>query len=486
MQVNVILQKENENTLASVISSSLEKNAKKAYFFIGNFKDTGFKVIEESLIDIKTKLFFVIGIDKKATTRSMLEGLLNYSNDVYYYSNNNLVEYVSSLIVFEYTDKAEMYVGAANISESGIQSDISLYTKITYDLDNSEDKKAYKDEIKKLQKIVEEDGFAKLDKDKIKILVEQKEIFSTRQFNHSVMSISELIGKAQMAKQKDDDTNTLKDEQLDFSKAVEIPKVDLNNSDIEVDIDIPVEENKNNEEVEDSSIKIEVPKDETVTIPKEEYNEYEENNEETKADENDDIDYDKTLDINDLLFSKADLKLDITDEKRKKKSKKKEENPQEEDSIVKVKKVNLNDITNLIFELSAKNSKETDAIRVPNYIKKMIPTFFNVDDSDSQEIDGVVCKVKKINLEIVDVKNNEKYKDEDAVIAYKPGQSYVRFISNKLNNILYNEKDIIRIIKLDDTNYHMEIIDKGMQEYHVWKKLCTQTFRQSDKKYGMM
>ena len=31
------MQKENENTLASAISKSLEENAKKAYFFIGNF-----------------------------------------------------------------------------------------------------------------------------------------------------------------------------------------------------------------------------------------------------------------------------------------------------------------------------------------------------------------------------------------------------------------------------------------------------------------
>ena len=37
MQVNIIMQKENENTLASAISKSLEENAKKAYFFIGNF-----------------------------------------------------------------------------------------------------------------------------------------------------------------------------------------------------------------------------------------------------------------------------------------------------------------------------------------------------------------------------------------------------------------------------------------------------------------
>ena len=60
MQVNIIMQKENENTLASAISKSLEENAKKAYFFIGNFKETGYKILEEDFIDIKKKLFFYI------------------------------------------------------------------------------------------------------------------------------------------------------------------------------------------------------------------------------------------------------------------------------------------------------------------------------------------------------------------------------------------------------------------------------------------
>ena len=58
MQINIIMQKENENTLASAISSCLNENAKKAYFFVGNFKETGYKILEEDFIDIKTKLFF--------------------------------------------------------------------------------------------------------------------------------------------------------------------------------------------------------------------------------------------------------------------------------------------------------------------------------------------------------------------------------------------------------------------------------------------
>lgn len=493
MQVNIIMQKENENTIASAISNCLEGNAKKAYFFVGNFKETGYKIIEEDLIDIKTKLFFAIGIDKKTTTRSMLDGLLEYTDEVYYYSNNSINEFVSNMCIFEYTDKAYVYVSTSNMSESGIQTDLSLYTKITYELKDSKDKQEYKEQIKFLLKLVEKDGFNKLDKNTIDKLVEEKEIFSTRQYNHSVMSISELLGKKSKVQEKEEDSK--QDDTIDdviAAKEVEIPKIDL--SDISIDIDIPEEEEIVIKSKEDLDIDFE---EEKISLPKN-YEEDEVEEKEVVEDkidkdselydesmELDEIDLDETLDINDMLFSKADIKLDIKSEKKtKRKSSKKEKI--ENDDIKTVKKVNLNNVTNLIFELSSKNSKEANSIRVPNYIKTMIPEFFGLDDSQSEEINGTIYKVKNIDLEIVDAKHNQKYNDKDAKITYKPKQSFLTFISEKLDNIEYEEDDIIRIIKLSEEVYHIEIIDKKMQEYKVWSKLCNQTFRASTKKFGMM
>lgn len=495
MQVNIIMQKENENTLASAISTSLGENAKKAYFFIGNFKETGYKIIEEDLIDIKTKLFFAIGIDKKTTTRSMLEGLLGYTKDVYYYSNNNLNEFVSNICIFEYTDRACVYVSGSNLSESGIQTDLSLYTKVTYDLKDTSDKQEYKNQVKELQKIVESNGFNKLDKETIESLVENKEIFSTRQYNHSVMSISELLGKKEEPKKEE-----LSKEEIDdvYKKDVEIPKIDL--SDISIDIDIPDEIIQENEK-EDISIDYE--ENEDISLPEdvEGYEELEqEDNEEITNDdkidknndlydesmENDEIDFNETLDINDILFSKADVKLEVNDKKSKKKKENKEDSFDGEENIVKTKKVNLNNITNLIFEVNGKNSKEEDSVRIPNHIKTMIPEFFGLDEAESEIINGTMYKVKNITLDIVDAKTNEKYTDKEAKITYKPKQSYLTFVSDPLSGIAYEENDIVRIIKLSETEYHMEIIDKNLQEYKVWSKLCNQTFRASTKKFGVM
>ena len=505
MQVKIIMQKENENTIASAISNCLENNAKKAYFFIGNFKETGYKIIEEDLIDIKTKLFFAIGIDKKATTRNMLEGLLGYTDDVYYYSNNDMNEFVANIHVFEYTDRAEVLVSTSNLSESGIQTDLSIYTKITYDLKNAEEKKEYKEQIKALTNIVESEGFNKLTRKVIEQLVEDKEIFSTRQYNHSVMSISELLGK----KPKAEDKKELTKEEADdvFVQDIEIPKVDL--SDISIDIDIPEEMMEKETKKPEEDIDIEYKEDE-YTIPKEidEYEDIPEEEEKVekkskkaqKIDEidknnelydesmaNDDVDLSGTVDINDLLFSKADVKLDLKSEKStKKKSSKKKEVEDEDNEIVKVKKLNLNNITSLIFEMSSKNSKETNTIRVPNHIRTMIPEFFGLESAENREINGINYKVKDIKLEIVDVKNNQKYIDKEAMITYKARQSYLSFVSDKLDTILYNENDIARIIKLSEDEYHIEIVGKEMQEYKVWNKLCTQKFRASEKKYGVM
>ena len=491
MQVNIIMQKENENTLANAISQSLEENAKKAYFFIGNFKETGYKIIEEDLIDTKTKLYFAIGIDKKTTTRSMLDGLLGYTSDVYYYSNNNINEFVYNICIFEYADRAYMFDIGSNVSESGITTDLSMYTKITYDLKNATDKAEYKNQIKNLLNVVE-DNFVKLDKATVVSLVENKEIFSTRQYNHSVMSISELLGK------KDKPEEAKKDEAKEvaedvFKADVEIPKVDLSASDISIDIDIPEEEEKETKE----ELAIDYVEDK-ITIPEdiESYEEYDEDKpkaeeKEDKIDENnelydasmanDNIDYSETLDINDMLFSKADVKLDV---KSKKTKKKKEE--VKEDQVVSSKKINLNNVSNLIFETGAKNAKEEDVIKVPNQVKLMIPEFFELDDAESEDVGGALYKVKHIKLEIVDVKENKTYTDDDAKMMYKPKQSFLTYVSDVIRNISYDEEDIVRINKISSNEYHIEIIDKGMQEYKVWDKLCNQKFRASTKKFGVM
>ncbi|MDO4283380.1 MAG: hypothetical protein Q4D02_07050 [Clostridia bacterium] len=508
MQLSLVMQKNNENTLASKITMCFDKKPKKAYFLFGNLKENGFKILEEELIDTSTKYYFAIGVDKKNTTRIMLDSILNYSKDVYYYSNNGLVEFTSNICIFEYTNEVYMYVGSSNMSESGIQEDLSLYSEIIFDLNNKEDKAEYKAQVKELTKKIEEE-FTKLNKTEINKLVEEKEIFTTRQYNHNVKSISELLNgsnlksaKKEMSKEEIDDV---------YVQDKEIPKVDL--SDLSLDIDLSDVEEKI---VTDSSTK-KIPEEKEeieVTYDEDDFNNmsnmdevkefinsenHENEEDEIKLDVNneyydasmadDEIDTDATIDISDILFSKADVKLDIDNIKKEKKPIKKQNEFDEEDEKVQVKKVNLNNISNFIFELPSRPLKEQDqnVIKVPNYIRTMIPEFFGFNEKvKNVEINGVMYKVRNIKIEVVDVGTGAKYTDRDAKIMYKNGQTYLTFSSDTFKNIIYSEKDIIRIIKLAGDIYHIEIIPKDMQEYKLWSKICNQTFKATTRKYGMM
>lgn len=512
MQIDLILQKDNENTIAEAIKVAFDNKPKKAYFFCSDLRDTGFKLIEEEIIDSKTKIYFAIGVDKKNTVRSMLEDMLTYTKDVYYYSNNNVVEYNANICIFEYTKEAVMYISNEKMSDTSMKDDMCIYTKITFDLENEDDAKSYKEQVKKITKNIEKDTFEKLTKTKIEELVENREIFSTRQYVHNVKSIAELLGKSETKPVKKEEINN----DIETSEeSIEIPKVNL--SDIELDfsdIDISGVEDV----VEISASKEE--KKEEITI--EEKEDDSENDDEfevenlsnmadladlaklvdfDESDFNDEIDvnnelYDEsikdmefdsnsTLDINDMLFSKADLKLDYKEDEEEEKK----EEKIVEDEMVKVKKVNLNNVTNFIYELPSKTTKGQDvsALKIPNYIQTMIPEFFElVDNGKNIEIDGANYKVRDIKIEIVDVKTGNKYTDRNAKIMHKSSQSYLTFNADAIKDINFEESDIARIIKLSSDIYHIEIISKDMQEYKLWSKLCNQTFKSSTRKYGMM
>lgn len=504
MQVNLVMQNNNENTLSQQIIKAFENKPKKAYFFCGDLRDTGFKLIEEGIIDSKSKIYFAIGIDKKNTTRGMLEDILSYTKDVYYYSNNAIKEFNSNIYIFEFTKEAIVYTFSGKITDTSITEDLNVYTKVVFNLEDERESKLYKEQVKNITKPIEKELFEKLTKTKIDELVEKKEIFTTRQYVHNVKSIAELLSQDT---NKASDEKTSNNDVTESAESIEIPKVDLSDIDFDIsDIDvsgvedtsveISKEDEKSKEDKEnkeDSEIELEDLSDMTDLADLAKLVDFDEDGS-NKADVIDEksefydeslkdmnFDANTTLDINDMLFSKADMKLDYNEDE--------EESNASEDEVVKVKKVNLNNITNFIYELPSKTTKGQDvsALKIPNYIQTMIPEFFElVDNSKNIEINGVNHKVRNIKLEIVDVKTDKKYTDRDAKIMHKSGQSYITFNAECIKNILFEESDIARIIKLASDVYHIEVIPKDMQEYKLWHKLCNKTFKSSTRKYGMM
>lgn len=495
MKLDLIFQMDNKNELAYEITETFKKEPKKAYFFCGNIKDSGFRILEEEFIDRKTKIFFAMGIDKKNTTRGILEDILRYTKDVYYFSNNKEIEFNSNIFVFECAKEAVMYSFSGSISDSLLKDDILVYTKVIFDLEDDKEAKEYKDKIKAIVKTIEKEKFEKLTKEKIEELIDSKEIFSNKQYVHNVKSISELLGKKE---EKDEEKNTRSNEEI-FGNDVKIPKIDLSGSDIDIEFDNieliddnKKEEDKGNNKSNELELDITDSKEiqdlsklsEIVGYNAEENDKIDKNSEFYDKDlENFEFNENDTIDINDLLFSKADIKLEVDNKKPQNKKEEKVED------LVKVKKLDLNNVSNYIYELPSRGSKGQDltCLKIPNYIQLMIPSFFELTDKGKNiDIDGINYKMRDINLEIVDVKNSQKYTDRDAKIMHKSGQTYIKIDSDQLKNVQYSENDIARIIKLSSDVFHIEIISKDLQEYKLWSKLCTQNFKSSNRKYGVM
>ena len=466
MKVKFNVQKSGVNTLKEKFELHSNNELKKTYMVIGNMKDTGFDILEEFLIDLKARKYFLIGIDKKNTTRRMLEEVCKYTKNVYIYNNNYDNELDGSVYVFEYSKKATVYATCGSMSLSSFSTDVSCYVETEFDLENAQDKEEYKQFVDGIVKESKSDEFIQIDKPYVSRLVEEKEIFSTKQYTHNVLSIAELLGK------NIDNVNE-KEENEDLEEAPKsVPKIDLASMDFSMDIDLGEDSKKASHQEKKEEIEFDDLKEKEIDkeIVDSSVEEVDESDEEYKVS-------DEVIDMESMLFEKADIKL--------KKNKKVEKENKEESRN---RKVDLEKVSNLFIELPVKNNKESDEIKVPNYIKDLIENFFQGLNSQKliQNEFGSMQRKQDITLEIIDVNNGDKYRDNLASITEVQGKTYISFNTEKLKDIYYEEKDLARIIKLSNTTYHIEIIPKTTEEYNVWKKLCTTPMRGTTRCYGIM
>lgn len=476
MKIKLNIQKDGENLIKEKLIKRSEEKPKKVYFYMGNMKESGFDILEECLIDLKAKKLIVLGVDKKNTTKKMLDTLYNYTKSVYVFNNNGVVEFDSNIAIFEHEEKAYMYIMNSNFSEGTFVDDIATYTEVEFDFNFEEDVLQYKEYTKKLVSMSKFEEAVKLDKEVIKDLFDTSQIFTTKQYTHSVMTIAELLGEKEKNEKKEIKKGEIELPDMDEIIGAKIPKIDLNEVEdfsIDIDIDDSVKREENIIQKEENK-KQEVKKETEETEEREEISDIQESKE---------FDANEVLDIESMLFEKADIKLD----KERINAKLLEKEYEEEK--MSSKKVDLTKVSNLIMELPKKPTKGKDfsVIKVPNYIKDMIPDFFSaMAKQKTVEKDGATYKESKIKLEVVDVSNNEKYVDKNAKILSKTGQTYIMFSSEYLGNVEYDENDIVRIIKLDNNTYHIEIVPQDVQEYKIWKKLCTNNFKGSSRSYGVM
>ncbi len=470
MRVELKVQSGSVNTLKEEILAHSNSKLKKIYIIASDVKESGYDILEECLIDLKARKFIALGIDKKNTTRKMLENVLKYTKNVYVWDNNAEVESNVSILVFEYEDESLVYLMQGSLTDSMLTTDMSMYTKITYDL--IKDKKEYEEYIDGITKTVK-DNFIKLEKSYIDELAEQKLIFTTKQYMHVVPSIAELLGKKEEAEEQKEEAPK------------KLPKVELNVNELD-SFEIDLGDMADFEIGEQEAYVLEEKVEETVEQQQEVETEAFGLNEAVLEDDKQEyVISDEAIDMEALVLESKVVKINKDDiEKGKEKSKKKVE--QEKQAS---KKINLDKVSNIIMELASKPTKGKDVnkIKVPNYIKDMVPQFFEImEDAKLLKTDDGECKEAVIKLEVIDVNSGMKHVDNEARIRQKVGQTYVEFETDKLIDVAYEELDIARVIKLAKDYYHIEIIPQGIEEYTLWDKMCTNSFRGSSRQYGLM
>ena len=468
-----------ELNLAKLIDDEMAKNPKKVYMFIGTLKESGFDLLEESIVDKKSKITLFMGIDKKNTTKGLLDNILKYTKDVYVYNNNDLKEFESNIYIFEFDKMASIYLSPSNMSESGLVNDISVFSRVVYKLNDENDNKEYKDNLKTLLEL-KKNEFTKLDEKLIQTLLDDKVIFSNKQYEHNIKSISEFIGKREIKRSKEltkKENNDIVEEDI-VANEFNIPVVDLSNSNIEFDISDAVE--CEIEVIEEQTPINLVPAKKVKSVKK--HKEIEPDEKQDEISEEDKELFNGVVDLNSMLLTKSKVKLNTV------RTEVIEEEEKDQEKIT-FKKLDLNNISNYIFELPAKqqNGQDLDVVKIPNYIKAIIPNFFEFSQNiKSEVINGSQNKVRDIQVEIVDVKNDTKVFDVNAKMMQKKGQTYITIMSKFFENINYEEKDIVRIIKLSSDIYHIEIVSKDMQEYKIWSKIMNKKLKGVDRRYGIM
>ena len=159
----------------------------------------------------------------------------------------------------------------------------------------------------------------------------------------------------------------------------------------------------------------------------------------------------------------------------------------EADSTIIAKSANLPKTS--IFMLQLPKLSRAGEIKIPTYVRDLIPEFWGwPTEYSTEKISGEKLKICK--FEIIDTKNpNTAITDDNATLFQRDGESTFIILSGKLQSMELSENDIVRFIKTQsqDGNYYTcEVVRTDAKEYPIWEQFCTNTLKGSKRKYGLM
>lgn len=421
---------------------------------------------------------FYVDSDKRFLTNPLIPELLDLGCNLYTYINpEGNAEFQYRGIIVESAKSSDVYLTSGNLSLTGLYNSHNIITHISYDI--SKDKEEYKN-FK--NSILSEDLTNKF----IKISTETlPKIIDDIKKSTSIPSISDFT-KNDFSKV---DTNSTK-------------KIDLSEPNISIEID----DNVDFLIPQESPVKPKNEKKQTLAVPSQSESTISIDTSAPIVEYTSEPIYygaDEAIDVENLLFE-SKMKSVINSTAKPIKT-----NAFSSDNLVIDDEIQLKeqaDESNIVTKKIASVSKTSifmfespkithkgacaEEIKIPIYIRDLLPEFW--EWPESYEVTGNQAKIKSriCTFEIIDTMEPENIiEDKAAKLFQRVDESSFSIYSSELKKLDIEENDIIRLIKVsseNDSYYTCEIIRKTAKEYQIWEQFCTQNFKNSSRKYGIM
>lgn len=439
----------------------------EACLFFGLVKENAYDKIYSNLkafIINGGNIKFYLSNEKKGTTRKVVDSLLELGCEVYIFCGNDkdfITDFQYKGAIFSSSQKATVLLSTGNFSLSGLYDGHNIVTQFNYNLSTENEEFSntmttlFPECTMKLFNRVTRENFEELLKAPEKVLP------SIEEFTRKDVENSKPI-------------NTSTD---DLSIDIEI--------DDNVDFLVPPEP-------------VEKPKKERITEPKKESLKMPEPIEAIEFGEpkyylGDNVA--DALDIENMLYENSSNSLKSVFTEDTKNVPVIDDEPEEEeyseydeaDSTIIAKSANLPKTS--IFMLQLPKLSRAGEIKIPTYVRDLIPEFWGwPTEYSTEKISGEKLKICK--FEIIDTKNpNTTITDDNAKLFQRDGESIFIILSEKLQSMELSENDIVRFIKTQsqDGNYYTcEVVKTDAKEYPIWEQFCTNTLKGSKRKYGLM
>ncbi len=153
--------------------------------------------------------------------------------------------------------------------------------------------------------------------------------------------------------------------------------------------------------------------------------------------------------------------------------------------IGKEKPLNYDDMSTLIIGIS-KSMLSSKEIKIPSSITSNMFKFFGYPDDfhTVEDEKGNIKEAKNILLEMFSNLSNYSAEDAEATLIQTAKATSVS--SSKIGELEIEEGDILRLIKIEQNKYRIEIIKQNTNEYEVWNGFCISQVKGSSKKFGII